>query len=118
MATTIQRLMTYREETDVKDGEIDKETVGLIWEYYRQKQALSFQQIASLVGVDLEVVEAVIENGTKNKTRLPTEEQIRERCREIQREWTREERRQRQVVKPVHWVPAMLHDPRLDGVID
>lgn len=114
MATTIQRLMDWREATAM--DAIDPDTAGLIWDYYDEQTAIPV--IASLVGVDIEVVEMVIENGRGGEHYIPTEEEIRERCLEIQREWTREERRQRQVVKPVHWVPMLLHDPRLDGVID
>lgn len=106
MATTIQRLMDWRDDRPRGDL-IDDETVDQIEAYW--EQGACYAAIATLVGVELETVETVINDGPGAEHYTPTPEEIKAGCEAIQAEWTPQERRERQTVKPVPWRVPETH---------
>lgn len=106
MATTIQRLMDWRESKP--DGyEMDPETVAMIKKYW--KGGGSYAAIAIQVDLEIEVVRMVIDEGETSTRYIPTPANIKAECEAIQAEWTPQERRERQTVKPVPWRVPETH---------
>lgn len=107
MATTIQRLMDWREDRPCGDL-LDPETVAMIEEYWTREDA-SYAAIADEVGLEIEVVRMVIDEGETGTSYIPTPEEIIAECEAIRSEWTPQESRERQTAKQVPWRVPVTH---------